>query len=525
MNVPMYINQAISHFTNISSTAIELRPGQILQGTVLKLLSDKMATVQLGSLLVTARLEAALEPGQNIWLQVQPEQNPITLRIIPKPSNAKTAQNQAAGGTLSDLAKAVSIPLTKNQLAFLGSLFEYQIPVSTELMKALPEITQKFGASEDLIEVLQIITKKGLPLTENTIRGIRAFQKNENVSAQMDHLLQNMQQFSSAPDGQDSIGKQLRSYVNQLVAQLQSIKETLHGITNQWDNQRNRSGAEQEFENLASETPTAEVPANATVRPTSLTGNDWPKQTAKAANAAFPIQFDPRGTQNTSKAASRESLPNQQLNDPQPILRLLQQFGMEHERQILQASMTNPSSLAQHTGSVKAAILQLLQSPEAGHLPHALKQDMQQLVDHITGQQLMASDNTPTAFVQYTVQFPMPGLQRENAWIHIESKKKGEKGIDKDNCRLFFYLTMEHMGETILDVSIINTILTVTLYNNQTWIPGVVQHFEKQLRQTLADHGYVLSNIKIAPLPASTTSFSQSPPDSITNYKGVDIRI
>ena len=51
--------------------ALTFKPGQILNGKILKLFPNSVATLQVGSQKVVAQLEASLEANEKYWFQVQ----------------------------------------------------------------------------------------------------------------------------------------------------------------------------------------------------------------------------------------------------------------------------------------------------------------------------------------------------------------------------------------------------------------------------------------------------------------------
>ncbi|MBW7462294.1 hypothetical protein K0U00_50405, partial [Paenibacillus sepulcri] len=101
-------------------------------------------------------------------------------------------------------------------------------------------------------------------------------------------------------------------------------------------------------------------------------------------------------------------------------------------------------------------------------VPQALKDTAQQLVQHITGQQLLLTpERTASLFSHVTLFIPMQGQDgSQTASVHIQTRR-GRKGeLDAENCRLLFDLRMNTLGETVVDVQVVNKIVSLNLWND-----------------------------------------------------------
>src|SRR3954468_14275932 len=58
------------------------QPGQILNGKIIKLFPNGIASLQVGSQKVVAQLEASLEANEKYWFQVQPGEGKVRLKVI-----------------------------------------------------------------------------------------------------------------------------------------------------------------------------------------------------------------------------------------------------------------------------------------------------------------------------------------------------------------------------------------------------------------------------------------------------------
>lgn len=180
--------------------------------------------------------------------------------------------------------------------------------------------------------------------------------------------------------------------------------------------------------------------------------------------------------------------------------------------------------------TLKGVLLQIMGSSE---VPPAVKEAASGLVQQLTGQQLLLNTDRTTPFAQVTLFLPLQGPDgEETASVHIQSRR-GRKGeLDAANCRLWFDLDMKQLGQTLVDVQVVDRIVSLKLHNNEPWVLELLEQRRDDIKVAVESIGYQLSGLRTEPLPAlNVTTNSRSTgvgkfvdyaPDS---YKGVDYRI
>ncbi|MFD2748718.1 hypothetical protein ACFSTH_20750 [Paenibacillus yanchengensis] len=183
--------------------------------------------------------------------------------------------------------------------------------------------------------------------------------------------------------------------------------------------------------------------------------------------------------------------------------------------------------------TLKSLLLQLL---AASDTPPAVKELANQLLLQVTGQQLLLSaERNQTLFSHVTMMIPLQDeAGGKSATIHVQTRRNKSGQLDAENCRLVFHLTMNALGETMVDVNVANRLVSVKVANNH---PIMATFIQSTNRTVLSDHlatlGYQLSGLMMAPLPdksvekkeefeknnSSIQSFSP------TRYKGVDLKV
>ncbi|SFL46770.1 hypothetical protein SAMN03159341_106204 [Paenibacillus sp. 1_12] len=246
------------------------------------------------------------------------------------------------------------------------------------------------------------------------------------------------------------------------------------------------------------------------------------------------------------------------------ISKLIKAVGVEHEHAIFKlpdkngldgqlltaASITDRSSDLQapagaqqdplkSVDTLKSALLMLVQSDDT---PAALKETAQQAIQQITGQQLLLNTDRTSAFSNITMFIPIINANGEQtAAIHIQSRKGARGEIDANNCRLVFDLRMKALGDTMIDVQVVDRIVSLRVLNDQPFIQPLLESYREEIAEGLTKIGYQFISLKCSAYPekgqpAEDKAAGSSMTDSnLSNqlksiygkkpYKGMDVRV
>ncbi|WP_424765808.1 hypothetical protein [Paenibacillus sp. sgz302251] len=186
--------------------------------------------------------------------------------------------------------------------------------------------------------------------------------------------------------------------------------------------------------------------------------------------------------------------------------------------------------------SLKSALLSLIASDDT--LP-AVKDTAQQLVQQITGQQLLLTPERNSSLLTHVTMFiPLQSPDgNQTASVHIQTRRGAKGELDASNCRLLFNLSMNTLGDTMVDVSVTDKIVSLNLWNDHPAIASLAEGSRAEIADSLHQAGYQLLSLRTKPLPkagepqtdAATATKEQQPPElspfSSSRYKGVDYRI
>jgi hypothetical protein len=278
----------------------------------------------------------------------------------------------------------------------------------------------------------------------------------------------------------------------------------------------------------------------------------------------LPVMNNNAAGQSQSSALNEaESLKTQTIEaeTPQWIGKWLKSLGVEHEQQLFKAldkapaldkfirradgtilefeftpeGNRNPNEAAKQvvTDSLKAALLQLNAFDD---ISPAMKESTQQLLQQITGQQLLLTPDRTSMFSHITMMIPMNNEQgQQTAAVHIQSRKGSRGEIDANNCRLVFDLRMKSIGETLVDVQVFNKIVSVHVHNDHDFVANLLEGSRDEIAASLQNVGYQFLSLKCSPFPEDTSELAASTQEAVRNpnasyyatkpYKGVDLRV
>lgn len=224
------------------------------------------------------------------------------------------------------------------------------------------------------------------------------------------------------------------------------------------------------------------------------------------------------GAQARAEANIMQQLDGEAIK--QVLKQTIQQLGLNYESQIPRATREH---LAQLTQQLKPQLIQLLQSET---LTPQTKEAVEQLIARMNAPIIQTSQEQSLQ-QQIIMNVPLDFLGKKiDATLQWSGKMDDDGKIDENYARILFYLKLETLKETIVDMQVQNRIVTLTIFNETPHLQQLSTQFEERLKEGLEQHRYKLSGLffktieeRHAPKPKKQ-SFTQQPKRS-----GVDIRI
>lgn len=226
---------------------------------------------------------------------------------------------------------------------------------------------------------------------------------------------------------------------------------------------------------------------------------------------------------------NNETLPNEQKSPiAAQLSRIISSLGMMQEKELLEFFQGNSQELDGANGErLKSLLLQLNQMK----LPYSLKNSVETLIHRLTGQQLLANEQIGSLH-QVAVQIPLQlGNFPTELTVQWEGKKKSNGEIDSDHCRILFYLQLERLNETIVDVQIQKRFVSIHIFNEQDRPNFLIDALYPVLKEKLQQFDYQLTSINWKKVGEATKVTAKKEHVPIHNYQpqrtyqGVDYRV
>ena len=158
-------------------------PGQILNGKILKLFPNSIATLQVGSQKVVAQLEASLEVNENYWFQVQPGEGKVRLKLIGKVESKGKNEVSLAG-----LMKELSLPLNKENEKAIRFFLKENLPVRKETLQEAVSLLKESNSNQAGLEAIKTLVMKEYPLTKLSFQAITEVMNKDSMINQLQAL-------------------------------------------------------------------------------------------------------------------------------------------------------------------------------------------------------------------------------------------------------------------------------------------------------------------------------------------------
>jgi len=112
-----------------------------------------------------------------------------------------------------------------------------------------------------------------------------------------------------------------------------------------------------------------------------------------------------------------------------------------------------------------------------------------------------------------------------DATLQWNGRMKEDGKIDSNYARILFYLDMESMKETVIDMQVQNRIVTINLFNEIEHLASFAEPLQKILKNRLEEKGYYLSGIFFRTFENSEPRKKMFKSENAQTSNGVDIRI
>lgn len=202
----------------------------------------------------------------------------------------------------------------------------------------------------------------------------------------------------------------------------------------------------------------------------------------------------------------------------QAIKTVLKGLGVSYE-----ASLTNKAGDVQAIAQqIKPQLLALIQDTQT---PPMLKDAAETVMARINGMQLLSGENGHQH--QLVMQVPLEFFGKKmDATLQWNGRMKDDGKIDANFARILFYLNMETLKQTVVDMQVQNRVVTINVFNDIPNLDILAASLQGSLKAGLAEKEYILSGVFIKSFEEREgNKVKKNSKQSDEHQGGVDIRV
>ncbi|HAQ07733.1 MAG TPA: hypothetical protein DCR24_09510 [Bacillus bacterium] len=215
---------------NPSSTVktASLRPGQIINGKIIKLYPEQIAQVQIGNQKMIAQLGTALSVNEQYWFQVQPGEGKVHLKVI-----AAGADDGKQPDNLTRILTEFSITPTKENIELVRYFIKEQLPINSEILQQVSQWLKSSDQRSVGMEAVKMLVMRGLPLTPAVYSALYTANKDQSLMVLMDHLKTALNE-EFQPQSETSL--KVKELLNEMIPSNKSIvsQQALSQLLSTW---------------------------------------------------------------------------------------------------------------------------------------------------------------------------------------------------------------------------------------------------------------------------------------------------
>ncbi|SOB92905.1 hypothetical protein SAMN05880501_101568 [Ureibacillus xyleni] len=199
---------------------------------------------------------------------------------------------------------------------------------------------------------------------------------------------------------------------------------------------------------------------------------------------------------------------------------ILKSLGLSYEASL----NTKPENIQDHIHSLKPQILSLMQDATTSA---TVREAAESILSRLNGMQLHSGENGHQH--QIVMQIPLHFFGKNTDATVQWNGRMGKNGkIDSNFVRILFYLNMEALEETMVDMQVQNRIVTINVYNENNSLENLAIQLRESLKKGLLEKNYHLSGLTFKTFEKTVPQKAENLNKVKGNQKsqsGVDIRI
>ncbi|MFJ5963406.1 glycosyltransferase [Bacillus sp. NPDC093026] len=537
------IHTALNSRLNTAETVPFITEGKenvhrLILGKVLKMLGDDTALVQIGSTKIKAQLAAQLKADAFYWFQFEQVSEGLNkLRPVQQFDQDPKTLKDAATKLLEGLSLKNGLESMLTATAFLK---EKSVINETELKTAVKWIEQFQGADvKKGLQALLFALKKDLPIQQGVLQSILAVKSSTTLHQDMTALLDRLLQLPKHSGATQALIQAVRSVIDaettvhaeKLLSVLLAVKD---GAMKQEPARLNLSQQEEnspasfaqqgrQTEHL-NQSSTQQQPLGQRQLPIPvhkieqiLTSIMQQTTEGNQGSEMKPLITLLQGLKQTANQAEskasliQEEFPFLTKTEAKALAKIIQQAepALSNKADVLDLLMTMKKAmgvrdeigmlkrLEKGSQDIKSQELQqlklVLNEVRQADLPEPVKREVDQLFHRLNGQLFVQQESQTIS--QMIVSYPLFSKHSvQDLTFILKGHKKKDGSIDMSQCRLMFYLHMENLEETLIDCTIQQKVMAITVETNHE-LQGTINPMIPTVRENLNALGFSLTGI------------------------------
>lgn len=207
---------AKNSLAKITPSLQTLRPGQIVQGKIVKLYPNNKAEIQLGSQKLVAQVKAPLTIGEKYHFQVQTTGDVIHLKVLGEQLKGEERIN------VKHLLQQLGLKATKLNIALTNSVMNEKIAFDKNQLAEAFQLLEGSKTKEHTQSVLKDMIVAKLPITNSVLQALSANHES-GITDQMKTLLQPLKQNENYPKLTERLSQMIETPLNAKTSLIKQI--------------------------------------------------------------------------------------------------------------------------------------------------------------------------------------------------------------------------------------------------------------------------------------------------------------
>ncbi|AGT31522.1 hypothetical protein M493_06130 [Geobacillus genomosp. 3] len=468
------------------------RPGQAVVGRVEKVEEmeggGRTALVRAGGHIVRARLEAPLAAGRMYLFEMKENGGNVYWKAIPLSGREPAVPYEDA---IRRWQQAWKLP--EAALPVLRQALKAGAALTKEEAAELAATVRKTGQPAEAEEVLAYLFHRRLPPSSAMFRALWAARTGEPLASQLGRLKAALAAHSLSPMASAFTQAADRLLSPPLFAYEAAVRLLLAA----------EEGTKGPAHALLSRLGLVPLPAE---RMASLQKALLQRQFAEVGKLlslpdeeAFFARFVAVDAAYKSGALSEAEaklwMSVRAAGDPALSLfhwlrRIVGRLGLEDEAMLAGAVKTGGS--LPMVSSLRRLLLHLLSGAEGKEAKAAAAV----LLDRLDGMVVIAGSDGPLGHVWLSFPCPLGGQNRDFS-VYWQGRRKDGGVFDPDYSRIVCSVTLEELGEMLVDMRVQRRIVHISVFHDDPRLPELAHRFAPLVKERLQAHGYLLSGIDV----------------------------